>query len=138
MKQKFLIGFHEYMVRRNTLIPNSGPTRAGFLVFTIISNFRLEVYPRSRDDDIVIRLYMSGKNAKTHFHALKKQQPEIEDEFGELLEWDELCGRKYCKVSLSKKDANLMDETRWSDHYEWLASKLEQFNKVFRPRVANF
>ena len=138
MKQKFLIGFHEYMVRRNTLIPNSGPTPAGFLVFTIISHFRLEVYPRSRHDDIVIRLYMSGKNAKTHFHALKKQHQEIEREFGELLEWDELCDKKYSKVSLSRSDADLSNEKDWLNQYEWLASKLEQFNKVFRPRLANF
>lgn len=138
MKKKFLIGLHEHMVRKSSLTPASEPAPAGFLVFAITSSFRLEVYPRPKYDDIVIRLYMSGKNAKTHFHALKEQQQEIEREFGESLEWDELCEGKYSKVSLSKSGVDLPNEKGWLNHYEWLASKLEQFNRVFRPRVANF
>ena len=135
MKKKFLIRLHEHMIRKSCLTPASKPAPAGFLVFAIALGFRLEVYPRPKYDDIVIRLYMSGKNAKTHFHALKEQQQEIEREFGEALEWDELRDAKYSKVSLSKSNVDLPNEKGWLSHYEWLATKLEKLNEVFRPRI---
>ena len=125
------------MVNRNTILPSSKPAPAGFLVFTIVPGFRLEVYPRPLYNDIVIRLYMTSKNAIAHFHLLEKQQEEIDDEFGEPLEWDALDGEKYSKVSLSKNNANLMSETDWPSQYEWLGSKLERFNEVFRPRISD-
>ena len=53
----------------------------------------------------------------------------------ETLEWNELLGSKSSRIGLSKVNTDLLDEKYWPDQYEWLTTKLELFNKVFRPRI---
>jgi len=74
---------------------------------------------------------MTGKNAPAHFHLLKEQQGEIEDEFGDSLIWQE----ERHNVALWLDVLNLKDESDWPNQHKWLADKLEKFDKVFRLRV---
>ena len=66
---------------------------------------------------------------------LKQQQEEIEREFAEPLEWNERPLYAYNWIFLRKTDIDPTDETDWPNQHEWLASKLELFDKVFRPRI---
>ena len=78
---------------------------------------------------------IGGPNARTFFDALMEQQAEIEEEFGESLEWREKGPRGDRRLRLIKADVNPADETDWPNQHEWLATKLEKFNEVFRPRI---
>ncbi len=78
---------------------------------------------------------MTGPNATAHFHLLQAQADDIAEEFGEALEWAELPHRKSSRVLLKKGDTDPTDETDWQNQHEWLLSKLERFDKVFRPRI---
>ena len=78
---------------------------------------------------------MGGKNSTAHFHLLREQQAEIENEFSEPLEWEEKPKGIEKWISLSKSDTDPANETDWPNQHEWLASKLELFDKVFRPRI---
>lgn len=69
------------------------------------------------------------------FHSLKEQQQEIEREFAEPLEWDEDSQRRSPAIFLRKTNIDLTDETDWPNQHEWLASKLDLFDKVFGPRL---
>ncbi|MDE0397745.1 MAG: DUF4268 domain-containing protein [Candidatus Poribacteria bacterium] len=79
--------------------------------------------------------YIRGPNAITFFDALKEQQVEIDKEFGESLKWWGEVHRGEQRLGLIKSDINPADETDWPNQHEWLATKLENFNKVFRPRI---
>ena len=56
-------------------------------------------------------------------------------EFGETLDWNELPTSERSRISLSKQDTDPLDENDWTQQYEWLATQLERFNQVFRPRI---
>lgn len=78
---------------------------------------------------------IGGPNARTFFDALMEQQAEIEEEFGESLEWREKGPRGDRRLCLKKADVNPAAERDWPNQHEWLVTKLEKFNKVFRPRI---
>lgn len=78
---------------------------------------------------------IGGPNARTFFDALMEQQAEIEEVFGESLEWREKGPRGEQRLRLKKADVNPANERDWPNQHEWLASKLEIFNEVFRPRI---
>ena len=63
------------------------------------------------------------------FDLLERQRGEIENELGAKLEWEEN------KVYLPKKDPDTWDKDDWENQHEWLMSKLELFDRVFRPRI---
>ena len=78
---------------------------------------------------------IGGPNAITFFDALMAQQAEIEEKFGESLEWREKGPRGDRRLRLIKANVNPDDETDWPSQHEWLAAKLEKFNEVFRRRI---
>ncbi len=67
--------------------------------------------------------------------VLKKQQEEIEKEFGEPLEWDELPKHKSSRISIHKSNTDPTDEADWKNQHEWFKPRLELFYKVFYPKI---
>ena len=90
---------------------------------------------KPKPGEISIVFYMRGSNAMTFFDALKEQQATIDQEFGESLQWWGEVHRGEQRLGLIKTDVNPADETDWQNQHKWLATKLEKFNKVFRPRI---
>ena len=100
--------------------------------------FYYKVYPRfskKNNKNVLIGLYISGRNATTYFHLLADQRQEIEKEFGESLEWNEFDGKIYNRISLSNNYGDLLDETNWYNQYGRIAAKLERFKEIFYPRI---
>ena len=100
-------------------------------------NYRMMVRQviKPRPGELSVEFCMKGTNAITFFDALMEQQAEIEEEFGESLKWRERGPRGEQRLRLIKADVNPADETDWPNQHEWLATKLEKFNEVFRPRI---
>ena len=81
---------------------------------------------------ITVGFIMKGR-ARTYFHSLEEQREEIESQFGESLEWfAEWETEKHVTL---RKEADPRDENDWPRQHEWLATKLEKLNEVFRPRI---
>ena len=99
------------------------------------SEFCIDVYLSHEKKEIGIKLHIGRQNATEPFELLKQQQEEIEREFAEPLEWNERPLYAYNWIFLRKTDIDPTDETDWPNQHEWLASKLELFDKVFRPRI---
>ena len=135
-KERFWIEFRDYMIQKGSRLRCPKPGPWNYLVFSIgRTNFTLEPIINSQKTEIGIRLYIKGQNATAHFHLLKAQRGDIEEEFGELLEWAELLQFESNRVSLKKGNTDPTDETDWQKQHEWLTSKLELFDKVFRSRI---
>lgn len=132
---KFWTELRDYMEKTGSQLrfPSIGP--GSFLIFGMGKAISMEPYFRTQKKAIGITLYTTGRNSTAHFHLLKDQQAEIEEEFGEPLEWEELPGHKSSRISLRKEDTDPEDEVDWPNQHEWLASKLELFDKVFRHRI---
>lgn len=135
--ERFWTALRDYMVEKSNPIKLPKPSPWRYLILSIgRTGFNINPRLATTKKEIGVDLYISSKqNTTAHFHLLKEQQAEIEKEFGEPLEWEELPNRKSSRISLRQEDTDPGDETDWPNQHEWLASKLELFDKVFRPRV---
>ena len=80
-------------------------------------------------------LYLSGSSAKAHFNLLLAQQSEIERELGYQVIWEELPAGTDSRISRWLSEVEPGDEADWSRQHNWLAVTLNDFHKVFAPRV---
>lgn len=136
LQEKFWTEFSKYLTNKNSSIPPPNPQPLARTIFRIgKSDFSIHATLVKRSRQIRIQLTIRGDNAKAHYHLLKEQQIEIESEFGGSLEWSELPEHEESHVYLSRNNTEVTDETGWPSQHEWLASKLELFDKVFRQRI---
>lgn len=94
----------------------------------------LRASQRVRPPVIAAAFILTGSDATTYFEALKEQQAEIHSECGGSLSWyAEAASEK--RIAFLKWDTDVRDETDWSAQHEWIVSKFEKLNEVFRPRI---
>ena len=133
---KFWTELRDYMNQKNSQLRFPAPSREGFLTLGIgRSNFGMEPWLGRQRKEIGVRLYIGGEDAKVHFRSLEKQSEDIQEEFGEPLEWNELPTYIRSTISLRRGDTDPRDESDWPRQREWLASKLELFDQVFQNRI---
>ena len=131
-RKKFWAQFRDYISQRGSQLQPRERKSTRYMVFDIgRQSFAMSAWRNQRERLCCIELYMTGKNASTHFYLLTEERKEIEREFGESLVWQE----KIPNVVVSQSFNNLTDESDWPNQHEWLADNLENFDKVFRPRV---
>lgn len=82
-----------------------------------------------------IELYIAGDDAKGFFRALFGRREEIEANLGYALDWQELPERRDCRVCANLRDIDPEARSAWQFQHEWLAQKLFDFDRVFRPIV---
>lgn len=80
-------------------------------------------------------LYMSSASAKPWFHLLHAQKDAIEQEFGYKLDWEELPEGKDTRISTPFNDIDPEDQADWPRQHEWLATRMNDFYRVFVNRV---
>jgi len=132
--ERFWTQWSDYMSQIGNPLkyPQAGPwSYRNFETERYGSGCYIDAYRIHEKKEIGFGLYIG----KASFHLLKEQQEEIEREFGEPLEWDEDSQRRSPAIFLRKTNIDLTDETDWPNQHEWLASKLELFDKVFGPRL---
>ena len=109
------------------------PQPQGWMQFSVgRSEFLLETTLQSTKKWIGVDLFMTGPDATAHFRLLERQREEIERELGEL-EWRVLPDRKSSSIRLRWKNVDPMQRANWPSQIEWMVSKLEGFDKTFRP-----
>lgn len=97
--------------------------------------FSLQATLSQQKQRIGIRLALKGEDSGAYFHLLKEQQEDIETKFGEKLEWEELPHFKSCVIAFYKYNTDPQDENDWKNQHNWIASKLTNFDDVFRQRL---
>jgi hypothetical protein len=102
--------------------------RAGFIISATITT------EKSR---VGVELYRHDDPGKVAFRELLEERDQIEKEFGEPLEWQELPGKKAMRIVIYKHDVDPADQDQYADLHNWMLSKMTQFRKVFALRVRN-
>ncbi len=80
-------------------------------------------------------LYLGGPEATPHFLLLRKQAEAIETELGTVLEWQDLPGKKACKITLHNHEVDPTDRSDWDTQHAWFVMYLEKFHQAFSQRV---
>ena len=134
--ERYWTQFCDYLNQRGSQLQSQTSKEAYYIDFRIsIPGYSLRtmkvIKPKGEPPGIRVRFVMSG-HAMTSFCILKKQQKEIEEEFGEPFEWRI---REKEKLVTVRKEADPADENDWPRQHKWLVTKLEKLNEVFRPRI---
>jgi len=103
-----------------------GVGRSGFLASAILN---------TSSDILGAEIYINHDDAKIYFAGLESQREEIEEELGFTLDWRELPGRKGCRILVETEISDPLNEAQWPQYFDWLQTKLEAIQKVFRPRI---
>lgn len=82
-------------------------------------------------------LYMGGPLAKGYFYQLKDQKDAIEKELGYPLIWEELPLGQDSRISYNLSSVDFSNKSHWAGQHEFLAKHLNDFHRVFFPRVAS-
>ena len=136
LQQEYWAALREYMVENGSGVKPTKPLPQHWMNFAIgRSKFHLYSFANTKEGRIGLGLTMTGPDAKPHYHLLSQQREEIENEFGEPLEWLELPERKESWIELHDLKADPNDRARWPEQHAWLSEKLEVFDSVFRKRV---
>lgn len=139
----FWIGFKEYMADAEVPFQLPKPAPRGWMSIPLgrsgaklgaIASFWNNEQQSYDTNEIRAQVRLVGKNAKSLYAYLLEQKAEIEIEYGEQLEWHNPDDATVCRIYLSKS-AELNQQELWSEYYQWLGEKLEQFYKVFRDRI---
>jgi Domain of unknown function (DUF4268) len=99
------------------------------------ANFSLNAVTNRPKKQVRAELYLTGSNAKAFFWLLEQQKDAIEQELGYPLNWEELPGGKDSRVAVYLEEADPEDETDWPRQHDWLAKRLNEFHRVFAPRI---
>lgn len=105
---------------------NFGLGRAGFQLGAAMIRPRREVRAE---------VYIDKPDGKLLFRQLEHSRSEIERELGCALEWNELPGRRACRISNYLRPADANDRTDWPRQHQWLARTLNDLHRVFAPRI---
>lgn len=138
-KTKFWAKLKEHFRETNRTFNIHKPGSKNAVYFGIGNpkEFSLEARLSQQKGRVGIRLNLKKENATAYFHLLKEQQEDIETELGEKLEWEELPRYKSCVVALYKSNTDPRNEDDWKNQHEWIASRLVNFDQIFRQRLQN-
>jgi hypothetical protein len=99
------------------------------------SGARLGAILNSREEKIAVELYLGDENAMAYFRELEANKAAIEEELGYAVDWRALPDKRASRILLLREKCPLEDQSRWPEYRAWLTAKLEDFDRVFRPKV---
>lgn len=123
---------------KGPLAGNRTPQPQNWMAYAIgRANFNLGTTMFRAERKVRADLYLSGDSAKTFFGLLHDQKDQIEGELGYELVWEELPHARDCRIAAYLEDADPEDRSDWKRQQEWLATRLNDFHRVFASRVRN-
>jgi hypothetical protein len=85
--------------------------------------------------EIRVELYISNEDAKVFFGLLEQQKEEIERDIGYPIDWEALPEKRDSRVAIRFPDVDPEDRDDWPRQHEWMAARINDFQRVFSPRV---
>ena len=75
----------------------------------------------------------NGDKNRMIFHELKKHQPAIEQAIGSALDWEEMDGRRACRIAKYFEGLGYKDKNEWDKLSNEMIDQMVRFEKVFQP-----
>ena len=132
---KYWTGLRKHLERRDSCLQLPTAKASHYRDLHIgIKGFSLRARQTVKYKEISAALVMRGANAIGHFYSLRVQEEEIEEDFGDKLEWWARA-KSEKRVAFRNQEVDPTDEKDWHNQHEWLADMLEKLYVVFRPRL---
>ena len=93
-----------------------------------------------RQNEAIVELYIDrGKDRddenKKIFDALHKNKDEIENKFGDELDWQRLENKRACRICKTVEEGGYRDEEKWQEIFEKMIDTMIRLDKAFRPYI---
>jgi hypothetical protein len=143
LQLRFWTFFREYVNSRKTVITPTKPRphhwmnmsigRSGYKLIAVASTWdsQAESYD---SNEIRVEFEITRDPEAAIFTLFENEKDVIEDELGYSVTWWNI-PEKISKRIFSLKSVNLSDESDWPNQAAWLLQHLEDFYRVFGPRV---
>ena len=133
---EYWCGFHDELRKHSSDIHGVKPLPQVWNDFALgRSGCYLSALCNTKEKRIAVHLIFNGVGAADRFEQIVKVKAEVESEIGSILDWYAPADMKQKHVILRKGGVDPADRDSWPSQYLWLRENLEQFHKVFRPRV---
>lgn len=100
--------------------------RAGFAISATLS---------SQKKRVGVELYIAKDPFKSGIRHLEAQKREIEAEFGEPLDWQELPTKSASRIASYWHGVDPFDPEQRETIHRWMLDRMQRFRRVFGPRV---
>ena len=112
--------------------------QSGMHLSSVISTYS-SVTNKSTSGELRVEFVLESAESKTHYAALELRKVELQASIsagggGELV-WYMKNSVRMCRIFV-RCDADVTKRADWAEHREWLRTRLELFDTVFRPVVA--
>lgn len=135
-QQEYWAKLRQLLLERKSIVKPQKPRPQHWTNFALgRSDFAMAAAVNTQRNFIRAEVVCLGNSATAHYHLLLEQREEITSEFGELLTWQELPGKKMCRIYIRKDDCDPTNNEDWPKQHAWLAERLERLYKIFSPRV---
>ena len=89
--------------------------------------------------ELRVEFVIDSVDSKAKFAALKERESELQAAIsaggGETLVWRAKEDVRMCRIYV-RQDAEVSNRGNWEEQRDWLRTRLELFDRVFRPVVA--
>lgn len=131
---EFWTALNEYLKNKNSKIKPQKPSSDHWNIVSIgSSQAKIFLNLVSKENKLVCELYIPDN--KELYYFLESNKKEIEDIFGEKLDWRELKDRKASRIIISRDNFDIKNTQNWNEDFEWFEKKALQFKKAFCPFI---
>ena len=129
----FWKNFVDFATAKKTKLSMRSPRPQQYYDIAIgTSKAHIALTVNTQENLITCQVYVPRE--KQLFESLLKNKKIIERELGERLSWEPLPGRKASRIKLESK-ANLQEESKWEDYFQWLLQTAEKFHRIFQKQI---
>jgi uncharacterized protein with ParB-like and HNH nuclease domain len=111
--------------RGNWVSVGAGVSGVSYTMIVYKAHVRVELTIASADKD----------TNKRHYRKLLQYRSEIEEHFGDQLEWEELPDKKMSRIKFQRTDLNMIGESDWPVINDFFNDAMPRFEKAFRGYV---
>ena len=131
---EFWTALNEYLKNKNSNIKPQKPSSDHWNNVSIgTSQAHIALNLVSKEKKLVCELYIDDN--KELYYFLESNKKEIEDVFGEKLDWRELKDKKASRIIISRDKFDIQNTKNWVDDFEWFEDKALRFKKAFCPFI---
>lgn len=128
--------FGEFLRSQSSTFQIRRPNKDHWFEFGIgRSNAKISATISTDKRRVGVELYFHRDALKLGFRQLFREKTEIEREFGEALDWQELPGKKATRIACFRQGVDPSDVSSYADLHSWMLDRMERFRRVFAARV---
>ena len=134
LKQDFWTHLNDKITKSNSFLTTRKPRAQHYHTFKLGNGkSHLSGLINKREKYIAAEVYIP--NDQGLYEALKRNKVEIEKEFGEALDWQDLDESKANRIKVYKYNSSIENQEQWDSNCDWLISRIEKLYKVFSPKI---